>query len=102
MSVDVSKILANIKKQALANKQFKINSYDVGSTYIEYDQLAHIHEGEVLMPKNFSDGVRDGNLVVGDNSSIVKEIKNLIDISIQGFTEFRKLRKEVEDIRVAL
>lgn len=102
LSVDVSKILANIKKQALANKQFKINSYDVGSTYIEYDQLAHIHEGEVLMPKNFSDGVRDGNLVVGDNSSIVKEIKNLIDISIQGFTEFRKLRKEVEDIRVAL
>lgn len=102
LSVDVSKILANIKKQALANKQFKINSYDVGSTYIEYDQLAHIHEGEVLMPKNFSDGVRDGNLVVGDNSSIVKEIKNLIDISIQGFSEFRKLRKEVEDIRVAL
>ncbi|MCT7489130.1 hypothetical protein N5T63_09490 [Aliarcobacter cryaerophilus] len=102
LSVDVSKILANIKKQALANKQFKINSYDVGSTYIEYDQLAHIHEGEVLMPKNFSDGVRDGNLVVGDNSSIVKEIKNLINISIQGFTEFKKLRKEVEDIRVAL
>ncbi|WP_141048203.1 hypothetical protein [Aliarcobacter cryaerophilus] len=102
LSVDVSKILANIKKQALANKQFKINSYDVGSTYIEYDQLAHIHEGEVLMPKNFSDGVRDGNLVVGDNSSIVKEIKNLINISIQGFNEFKKLRKEVEDIRVAL
>lgn len=102
LSIDISKILDNIKKQALSNKQLKINSYDVGSANIEYDQLAHIHKGETIVPRSFSDGLRDGALSLGDNSSIVKEIKNLIDISIQGFTEFRKLRKEVEDIRVAL
>ncbi len=102
LSVDVSTILEDIKKQALLNKQLKLNSYAVGSTSIEYDQIAQIHKGEVIVPKNFSDGIREGNLMLGDNSSIVKEIKNLIDISIQGFSEFRKLRKEVQDIRVAL
>ena len=69
---------------------------------IEYDQLAQIHKGETIIPRSFSDGLRDGALSLGDNSSIVKEIKNLINISIQGFNEFKKLRKEVEDIRVAL
>lgn len=102
LSIDVSTILEDIKKQALLNKQLKLNSYAVGSTSIEYDQIAQIHKGEVIVPKNFSDGIREGNLMLGDNSSIVKEIKNLIDISIQGFSEFRKLRKEVQDIRVAL
>lgn len=102
LSVDLTKTLENIKKQALNNSKLKINSYDVGSVNIEYDQLAQIHKGETIIPRSFSDGLRDGALSLGDNSSIVKEIKNLIDISIQGFTEFRKLRKEVEDIRVAL
>ncbi|MCG3651978.1 hypothetical protein L5F32_06800 [Aliarcobacter butzleri] len=102
LSIDVSTILEDIKKQALLNKQLKLNSYAVGSTSIEYDQIAQIHKGEVIVPKNFSDGIREGNLMLGDNSSIVKELKNLIDISIQGFSEFRKIRKEVEDIRVAL
>lgn len=102
LSVDVSTILEDIKKQALLNKQLKLNSYAVGSTSIEYDQIAQIHKGEVIVPKNFSDGIREGNLMLGDNSSIVKEIKNLINISTQGFREFKKLRKEVEDIRVAL
>ncbi|MFW3357388.1 hypothetical protein [Aliarcobacter butzleri] len=96
LSVDVSTILEDIKKQALLNKQLKLNSYAVGSTSIEYDQIAQIHKGEVIVPKNFSDGIREGNLMLGDNSSIVKEIKNLIEISIQGFEQVRKMRKEVE------
>lgn len=96
LSVDVSTILEDIKKQALLNKQLKLNSYAVGSTSIEYDQIAQIHKGEVIVPKNFSDGIREGNLMLGDNSSIVKEIKNLIKISIQGFEQVRKMRKEVE------
>ncbi|KLD95808.1 hypothetical protein [Aliarcobacter butzleri] len=96
LSVDVSTILEEIKKQALLNKQLKLNSYAVGSTSIEYDQIAQIHKGEVIVPKNFSDGIREGNLMLGDNSSIVKEIKNLIEISIQGFEQVRKMRKEVE------
>lgn len=102
LSVDLTKTLENIKKQALNNSKLKINSYDVGSVNIEYDQLAQIHKGETIIPRSFSDGLRDGALSLGDNSSIVKEIKNLINISIQGFNEFKKLRKEVEDIRVAL
>lgn len=102
LSVDVSTILEDIKKQALLNKQLKLNSYAVGSTSIEYDQIAQIHQGEVIVPKNFSDGIREGNLMLGDNSSIVKEIKNLIELSKQGFNEFKKMRKEFQDIKVAL
>lgn len=102
LSIDVSTILEDIKKQALLNKQLKLNSYAVGSTSIEYDQIAQIHKGEVIVPKNFSDGIRNGNLMLGDNSSIVKEIKDLIEISKQGFNEFKKMRKEFQDIKVAL
>ncbi|MFW2606254.1 hypothetical protein [Aliarcobacter butzleri] len=96
LSVDVSTILEDIKKQALLNKQLKLNSFAVGSTSIEYDQIAQIHKGETIVPKNFSDGIREGNLMLGDNSSIVKELKNLIEISIQGFSEVKRMRKEVE------
>ncbi|PZP11495.1 MAG: hypothetical protein DI602_11445, partial [Aliarcobacter butzleri] len=102
LSIDVSTILETIKKQALENKvkndklKTTLNSYDVGSTNIEYDQIAKIHKNEMIVPKNFSDGIREGNLMLGDNNSIVKEIKNLIEISIQGFEQVRKMRKEVE------
>ncbi|OCL85746.1 hypothetical protein AAX26_01813 [Aliarcobacter thereius] len=102
MSYDISKILDDIRVQASKNKLLKLNSYAVGSTNIEYDQFAQLHKGEVVVPKNFSDGLRDGNLMMGDNNNIVKEIKNLININIQGFNEIKKMRKEIEDIREAI
>ncbi|OCL99516.1 hypothetical protein AAX29_00557 [Aliarcobacter thereius] len=102
MAYDISKILEDIRVQASKNRLLKLNSYAVGSTNIEYDQFAQLHKGEVIVPKNFSDGLRAGDLSLGNNKELVDEIKNLINISIQGFNEFRKLRKEVEDIKEAM
>lgn len=102
MSFDISKILEDIRVQASKNKLLSLNSFAVGSANIEYDQLAQIHKGEVIIPKTFSDGLRAGNITLGDNNNIVKEIKNLININIQGFNEIKKMRKEIEDIREAI
>ncbi|MDX4069118.1 hypothetical protein [Aliarcobacter skirrowii] len=102
MSFDISKILEDIRVQASKNKLLSLNSFAVGSANIEYDQLAQIHKGEVIVPKTFSDGLRAGNITLGDNNNIVKEIKNLININIQGFNEIKKMRKEIEDIREAV
>ncbi|MDX4061725.1 hypothetical protein Q6A90_05025 [Aliarcobacter skirrowii] len=102
MSFDINKILEDIRVQASKNKLLNLNSFAVGSTNIEYDQLAQIHKGEAIIPKNFNDGLRAGNLTLGDNNSVVKELKNLININIQGFNEIKKMRKEIEDIREAI
>jgi tape measure domain-containing protein len=46
------------------------NSFAVGSPNIEQDQLANIHKGEIIVPKTFSDGLRDGDLMLGNAKSL--------------------------------
>ena len=46
------------------------NSFAVGSPNIEQDQLANIHKGEIIVPKAFSDGLRDGDLMLGNTRSL--------------------------------
>ena len=46
------------------------NSFAVGSPFIEQDQLANIHKGEIIIPKTFSDGLRDGDLMLGNAKSL--------------------------------
>lgn len=46
------------------------NSFAVGSPNIEQDQLANIHKGEIIVPKAFSDGLRDGDLMLGNTKSL--------------------------------
>lgn len=46
------------------------NSFAVGSPNIEQDQLANIHRGEIIVPKTFSDGLRDGDLMLGNAKSL--------------------------------
>lgn len=78
------------------NKKIRLNSYDTGTVDIPHDQLAKVHKNEMIIPKKFSDSIRSGDLSLGDNSKIVEKLKDLIDISIQGFNEVRKFRKENE------
>lgn len=46
------------------------NSFAVGSPNIEQDQFANIHKGEIIVPKTFSDGLRDGDLMLGNAKSL--------------------------------
>ena len=51
-------------------EEVKANSFAVGSPNIEQDQLANIHKGEIIVPKTFSDGLRDGDLMLGNAKSL--------------------------------
>jgi len=53
-----------------AERMAEVNSYAVGSPNIEQDQLANIHKGEIIVPKTFSDGLRDGDLMLGNAKSL--------------------------------
>jgi len=51
-------------------EEVKGNSFAVGSPNIEQDQVANIHRGEIIVPKAFSDGLRDGDLMLGNAKSL--------------------------------
>ncbi|WP_418180741.1 hypothetical protein ACNSOL_01340 [Aliarcobacter lanthieri] len=78
------------------NSISSLNSFAVGSSRIEYDQLAHLHQGEIVAPKTFSDGIRNGELVMGDNNKVVEAINFLKDITVAQAREIQKM-KEIFD-----
>lgn len=52
-------------------------SFAVGTTNVSNDMTARIHQGEIITPKNFSDGLRNGDLVMGQTSNMVNAINNM-------------------------
>lgn len=42
-----------------------LNSYDVGTPSVPTDQLAMVHQGEMIIPKTFAEGIRQGDVVLG-------------------------------------
>jgi tape measure domain-containing protein len=59
----------------------KFASYDKGTPYVPHDQLAQIHQGEIIMDPQSSAALRKYGINVsgsgGDNTAVVAEIKNL-------------------------
>lgn len=47
----------------------KLAGFDVGTPYVPRDMIAQIHEGEMIIPKTFAQGLRDGDVPVGGNRS---------------------------------
>jgi Phage-related minor tail protein len=45
-----------------------IPAYAVGTPYVPNDQLAMVHQGEMIIPKTFAEGVRRGDVALGDGS----------------------------------
>lgn len=58
----------SIKQSAL--KALGINSFAVGTPNVPRDMLAQIHQGEIITPKTYSEGIRNGDLMMGNVSSI--------------------------------
>lgn len=50
-------------------------SFAVGTTNVSSDMTANIHRGEIIIPSSFSDGLRRGDLSVGNNDKIVEELQ---------------------------
>ena len=47
-------------------------SYAVGAVDIDRDQIAQLHQGELVVPKTFAEGIRDGDISIGGSESRVE------------------------------
>ena len=54
-------------------------SYAVGAVDISDDQIAQLHQGELVVPKTFAEGIRDGDISIGGADSRV-------DVTIINYT----------------
>ena len=86
-----------------------IYSFDVGTTNVPKDMVARIHQGEIITPKTYSDGIRNGDLIVGNVSSIesaLDDISNsvnaLVSISSSQLTQLKEIRDINNDSLVSL
>ncbi len=95
---------------AISNNQININgqnidlpSYDVGSAYIPYDQVALIHQGEMVLDRDFSDKLRKYGIPNSNsNFSILEtQVEKLTNVTTLQANEIKKIRKILEDGVVA-
>ncbi len=47
-------------------------SYAVGAVDINEDQIAQLHQGELVIPKTFAEGIRDGDISIGGSEAKVE------------------------------
>ena len=64
-------------------------SYDVGAVDIDEDQIARVHQGEMVVPKSFAQGIRDGDLSLGGGS---------VEIQIHNYTGAEVRTEESGDV----
>lgn len=78
---DLEKAIYEAAKENQHIAKSKLNSFAVGTTNVPYDMFAQIHKSEMIVPATFSDGVRAGDISIGDNKeqiTLLKDIKNLL------------------------
>lgn len=50
--------------------------FAVGTPNIPQDMVATVHRGEMVVPKTFAEGLRDGDLMLGNTENLFNETKN--------------------------
>lgn len=75
-----------------------LNSFAVGTTNVAYDQIAQIHKGEGIVPENFMDGVRKGEVMMGNTQTLEEQLGNLITITTKQANQIRSMRKEIKEM----
>lgn len=58
--------------------------YAIGSLAITRDQFANIHEGEMIIPKSFADGIRSGDLTLGGKGGSIGGDTYVVQVTVQG------------------
>lgn len=115
--------LLNVAKESLNNEtasitndlQPKINAaslelkslrgYAVGATNIPYDQIAQIHQGEMIIPKTFSEGLRAGDLTLGattpnvdfESFNLIEGIKETMQDMFKSISDYPKKTHDLLD-----
>lgn len=83
--------------QQLLNEK-AIYGYAVGTPYLERDQLLYAHQGEIITPRTFSDGIRNGDLVMGDNNKVVAAIVDLTELTKKQAQEIQKMGEQIKEM----
>nr|DAU19715.1 MAG TPA: tail tape measure protein [Caudoviricetes sp.] len=66
-----------------------ITGFDVGSPYIEHDQLAMVHQGEIIVPRTFADGIRSGDLALSSKNKSGSSSINVV-VNVAGSVKTEK------------
>lgn len=91
---------------AITDNQININgqlvnlpSYDIGSSYIPHDQVALIHQGEMVIDSDFSNKLRKYGIPIqsSNTKALEEKLDNLTTVTIQQANEIKKLRKITEE-----
>ena len=60
------------------------NWFDTGSPFIEHDQLAMVHRGEIIVPRTFADGIRSGDLALSSKNSSSNTTPVYVTVNVAG------------------
>ncbi len=75
-------------------------SYAVGAVDIDRDQIAQLHQGELVVPKTFAEGIRDGDISIGGSESRV-EVTIINNSGVKATAE-RLDDKDVSRLRITI
>ena len=64
--------IANVLTGGLWGGIKNLFGWDVGSWSIPEDQMAMVHQGEIIVPRTFSEGIRRGELSLSSNGDVSK------------------------------
>ena len=64
--------IANVLTGGLWGGIKNLFGWDVGSWSIPEDQMAVVHQGEIIVPRTFSEGIRRGELSLSSNGNVSK------------------------------
>jgi len=77
LGINEGKIIGNTMKQF-------IESLAVGTPFVPSDMVANIHRGEMIVPRTFSDSIRNGELVLSGNDNLSGQAVYNISINVEG------------------
>ncbi|MDD7533880.1 MAG: tape measure protein [Treponema sp.] len=77
--------IANVLTGGLWGGIKNLFGWDVGSWSIPEDQMAVVHQGEIIVPRTFSEGIRRGELSLSSNGNVSKSESPLyVTVNVAG------------------
>ena len=83
---DIDDMIKNAAKEILlkenteaAKKWLQTHSFAVGTPNVPNDMLANIHKGETIIPTTFSEGLRRGDLMLGETNQLSNLLVDVIN-----------------------